>query len=212
MINLSKEVIFINENKIIIGDSEYNYKLQKEKINFKKAIIVILEQSIYINKATYNKKQSVDNIIFNKFGDDEEYLFDYFFTDNRKNIVIYAVKGGNAIASVCQTLKKVKVIPIQLYISNKIKKQLKSKLWRLIFLFKGSYYYISYSKNYINFSIVEKRLSDILDIIKGEDNLKDLYIDSNIIEEVLSKMQFNRIDLGEFLNDRAFKKQTLYTI
>lgn len=212
MITLSKEVIFINENKIIIGDSEYDYKLQKEKINYKKAILIILEQNIYINKAAYNKKQSVDNIIVNKFGDDEDYLFDYFFTDNRKNIVIYAVKGGNTISSLCQRLKKVKVIPIQLYISNKIKKQLKCKLWRLIFLFKGSYYYISYSKNYIKFSIVEKRLSDIIEIIKGEDNLKDLYIDSNINEEQLLGIKINRIDLGEFLNDRAFKKQTLYTI
>ena len=211
MKNLNESVIYIKNNKVIYNDLEYDYQTIKDKLkNSAKRIVVILNEDIYVKRIEFNRKQSIDNFISNEFGEDEDYLFHYYYLNNKKEVVIYAVKGGNLVLSLCEGIKKVKIIPVQIHIIKILNKLIKSKNWKVIFQFKGSYYYISYLDNYIKSSYVEQKIIDILEKVNEENDFDNMYIDSNISNVNLRNT--SKVNLGEYLNERAFQKQRFFAL
>jgi len=154
---MKNSVIYIENNRVIYNDYEYDYENlgEQQKLNNKR-ILFILNQDLYTKRMDYKKNQSINNLIISAFGEDEDYLFHYEFGHKKTEVVVYAIKGGNVVSFLCHGAKKIKVVPIQVYIAKKIVKIIKDKKWKLIFEFKGSYYYIVYEYNYIQCSFVYK--------------------------------------------------------
>lgn len=210
---MNKSIIYIKNNSIIYNNTEYESgELKTNKKLYDKRILFILEQDLYIKKMDFHKNQSVNNLIMSEFGENEDYLFDYKMSKDKKQIVVYAIKGGNTVLLLCDGAKAVKVIPIQIYITNSIKKLIKDKIWNAISKFKGSYYFIAYKDKYIKCSYVEKNIDNLIERIKENNYLEDLYVDINIKCEKLQNIDIKNISLGEILNEKRTWKQRFFTL
>lgn len=210
---MNKSIIYIKNNTVIHNNIEYNYEeLKKCKKLSNKRILFILDQELFTKKMDYNKNQSVNNLILSAFGNDEDYLFHYDFVNKKREVVVYAIKGGNSVLFLCEDAKKVKVIPIQIYISSNIIKKIKQKTWGVIFEFKSSYYYISYKDNFINCSYVENNINNLIERIKDYKYVNNLYVDNNISSVKLGNKDNNNISIKEFLDEKGIWKQRFFTL
>lgn len=197
--------IFLYDEKIEIN----NNIIFREKLNScileKKVNIIILNEELYIKTININNKFNICSFIKKSFGNNKDFLFNYFTLKNNK-VVVYAIKGGEILESLCLKTIFIKVIPIQIYVLNFLKRKLKKETINFIFKFKNMYYYVSYYNGFINKNMINKNINEIL-LYVNEDNV---YIDSKLSEKKELENKFNKIDMGEILNEKSLFKEKFF--
>lgn len=197
--------IFLYDEKIEIN----NNIIFREKLNScileKKVNIIILNEELYIKTININNKFNICSFIKKSFGNNKDFLFNYFTLKNNK-VVVYAIKGGEILESLCLKTIFIKVIPIQIYVLNFLKRKLKKETINFIFKFKNMYYYVSYYNGFINKNMINKNINEIL-LYVNEDNV---YIDSKLSEKEELENKFNKIDMGEILNEKSLFKEKFF--
>lgn len=202
---MKKSNVFIYDDKVEIDNKIiFRHKLDSCTLG-KKVNIIILDEELYIKTIDINNKLNICNIIKKSFGNNKDFLFHYFTLNNEK-VILYAIKGGEILESLCSETVFIKVIPIQIYVLNYFKRKLKKESLSIIFTFKNTYYYIDYCNGYINRNIVNKNESEILENI----TLDNVYVDNKLsIREDLSN-KVNKIDMGEILDEKSLFKEKFF--
>ncbi|MGG7176131.1 hypothetical protein ACQPU1_00955 [Clostridium paraputrificum] len=212
---MRSKVILLKYNKLIYKGLNYEIKdFIKEKKSVRNRVMYLLDEDLYIKKYIFDKKNKIDSkdinrIIEEAFGLDEDYLFHYTMNRKRKELSIYAIKGGRKVSKLCENIRKVKIIPIQLEMLKKIKRKIKDKSWGSIFSYKDSYYFISVKDGIFNGSFVERNLEYFLVRIKEFKGEEPLYFDSRIGDINIKNVK--ELDFGGIINDKALYKERFFT-
>lgn len=210
---MNKSVIYIKNDTVIYKDSEYHYEALIKSMKLQdKRLLFILDQQLYTKKMCFKKNQSINDLILNGFGENKDYLFHYDLVNKKREVIVYAIKGGNIVSILCEGAKKVKVIPIQIYIINNIIKKVKDRAFRVIFQVRNSYYYIEFKDNYIHSSYIEKDINNLIERIDENSFFGNIFIDSDINLENLRNNSFKNINVREFLNEKRIWKQRFFTL
>lgn len=208
-----KSLMFIKENLILYNNSTYDYlSIIQEKNLLKRRIIIILDEDLYIKTLNIdnNKKEitvKIQEIINAKFGFSEDYLFDYKFSKRKKQLDLYAIKGGDRVDKLISKRIDVKVVPIQVHVFKLIRKIIKIRNFDIIFYFSGTYYYVSISENNIKSTLLAQSKDILINKLTNCILENSLYIDKKIkynFENLFKEIKL--LEFGGILNEEAFKK------
>lgn len=203
---MKKSNIFLYDDKILINN-KIVFREQISSLSIQKKVnIIILDEELYIKTSEIHNKFNISDIIKKSFGNNKDFLFHYF-TLNNEILIIYAVKGGEILESLCNNNNIfIKVIPIQIYVLNYLKRKLKKESLSILFSFKDNNYYINYSNGYINRNVVNKNIQEIISNIKDD----IVYTDKELeLDEHLS-FKVNKIDIGEIQNEKNLFKEKFF--
>jgi hypothetical protein len=190
---------------------EYMDFLNNNKFS-KKRMLVILDEDLYINKVDIrsderSKEEIVSKIIKESFGSGEDFLFNYEVSEDDKKVYICGVRGGHKIAKLCEDARYIKIIPIQIWVINKLKGKIKEKSWKCIFKYMNVYYYCSIIDGFVELAFTQVDLKAFNDKFQGLSKREALYLDNRINGLDLSGIEnYNYIELGGILNEKIFSK------
>lgn len=182
---LIKNVIKINEEGFIYRGKLYsNYDILREMGLIKRAVILILEHNIYIRKFNLNSnfigKEEIKRIKKSEFGLEEEYLINYEICKKEKKLYMYAIGGGRRISYIAEKLKEIKVIPIQMYIRDLLKRKIKDDDYQCLFFYSQVYYYINVHNSYIIKCYLWKNINEVIDFFNKRKSRRILYVQEGI--------------------------------
>jgi hypothetical protein len=177
--------VLISKNTLTYNGLAYDYKSFFENIKLlKKRCILILDEDVYIKKVNINSKkilnEDIEKIKEESFGKDEEYLIDYKINEKGGILYIYAIKGGMKVLKVCDGANKAQVIPLQMYVMEKLRKKIKEKSYKCVFTYNDIYYYYSFKEGFVEESRVYKDVDILLEKISKVESQDILYIEEGV--------------------------------
>lgn len=203
---LNNNSIILNGNKIMLGRETY-------KSLDKKRSIVVLNEVLYVRRYIRKFSSNIESLIRDSFGNSEDYLFHYFYINNNKEVVIYAIKGGNNVRLLSKEARDLEVRPIQIIIIDDICKLINSNKWSLVFDFMNKYYFIKYNESLIELTLVEDELEELLNKLFSNIPSDVVYYSENIdlkIKKEGKEIEFIPIDIGEILSEKRIFKEGLF--
>lgn len=210
---MSSSYIQVREKSLIYKGKIYEYMdfLKNVKIA-KKRIIVILDENLYINKVDIKEEKGtnenrVSKVIKESFGNGDDFLFNYEVAEDKQALYIYGVKGGINVAKLCKGASHIKVIPVQIWVVNKLKDRIKEKSWQCIFKYMKVYYYCSIIQGLVGLTFAQENINLFNNKFQELLNEEALYLDNTINEIDIKGMEnFKHIELGGILNEKIFSK------
>ncbi|WP_143314362.1 hypothetical protein [Clostridium sp. HBUAS56017] len=207
---MKESIVLISRNILIYNKISYDYKSFYEKIKLlKKRYIVVLDEDIYIKKVSTNLKDlvniDIEKIKEESFGRDEEYLMDYKVCKKAGILYIYSIKGGIRISKLCDGANRVKIIPIQMYMMEKIRRKIKKKSYICIFSYNEIYYYNLILDGFLEEAHVFNDLENLMKKLVSIETCDVIYVESGIKKINLSdKIKAREVKLGGIFSEKVF--------
>ncbi len=217
---MKESIVIIKKNLFIYNGEEYDFDKINEIIHLLKSNVkmIILEEDLYVKQFNSNINRNkiyefIDYKINNDFPQNGDIL--YSFEKNNSIIAIYSIMGAKRIEKLSERAKNIEVKPIQFVIKDVMMKILKNNIFNckvLIRLYEY-YYYISFKEKLFYYGFVEKDKKRVFDKIIKNDDSGDLYIDSNIINNLSLENKFKiiKLNIGELVNEKIYKKQKFHS-
>jgi len=205
--------IQVREKSLIYKGKIYEYLdfLKTIKLS-KKIFLVILDENLYINKLGIKEdmetnEKRVNKVIEESFPSRDDFLFNYEITKDRQNLYIYGVKGGIKVAKLCKGASKIKVIPLQIWIVDRLKNKIKEQSWQIIFKYMNVYYYCFAIEGIVELAFAQENMGLFPNKFQEFLNKETLYLDNTIKDLDIKIMEnFKYIELGGILNEKIFSK------
>ena len=219
---MKKSIIIIKKNSFIFNEEEYDFDKVDSIIHLLKSNlkIIILEEDLYIKQFTNKlKKRKIYEIvnykINNDFPQNGDILYDYEFKKKSNIICIYSIRGAKRIEKLSDTAKNIEIKPIQFIIKDIMKKYFKNDIFtcEVLIKFNECYYYISFKEGLFYYGFVEKDIIAISDKIIENNNLREIYVDSSIIDfsYLDNKIKIIKMNIGELINEKVYEKQRFHS-
>ncbi|WP_310939815.1 hypothetical protein [Clostridium sp. SHJSY1] len=200
----------MGKKKFIYKGFAYEKQTFLDDINLSKTrYIIILDEDIYVKRTSVNYKEisndKIEKIKEESFGKDEEYLIDYNFNKKEDVLYIYAIKGGKVVSKLCNGANKIKVVPLQFYVMQKLRKKIRDKIYVCGFKYMEKYYYYYFNNGFVEESYVFKDLEDMIKKINIIENKCVLYIEKGIdYRKFVYKIKIQELELRRILNEKVF--------
>lgn len=217
---MNKAVVFIKKNSFIYDGCEYDFN-EISEVNhlFKSKLkIIILEEELYARCFNSNIKESqiykfVEYKINNDFMQNGDILYDF---QKRNNIIsIYYIRGARRIEKLSEITEELEVKPIQFVVKDVMEEVLNNENFNCnVFLkFQECYYYMVFKKGIFFSGFVNEERDLIFSKIKENGELEKVYFDNNMEENLFDskKIELIKINLGELIHEKIYKKQRFYT-
>lgn len=205
--------IQVREKSLIYKGKIYEYMDFFKNIKIaRKRILVILDENLYINKVDIREEKEkpekiVSKVIKESFGDGDDFLFDCEVAKDKRTLYIYGVKGGIKVAKLCKGASDIKVIPLQIWLVNKLKDRIKEKSWQCIFKYMEVYYYFSIIEGLVELTFAQDNIYLFNNKFKDLQNKGTIYLDNKInVINIKGLENFKYIELGGILNEKIFSK------
>lgn len=218
---MDKAVILMKKNYFIYNDHEYDYDEISEVSHLLKSKLklIILEEELYGREFTSNiSKESqiykfVEYKINNDFIQNGDVLYDF---QKRNNIIsIYYIRGAKRIEKLSETTKELEVKPIQFVVKDVMIEVLKTEGFNcnVLLKFLECYYYMVFKNGLFISGFVNEEIDLIFSKIEEDNELEEIYVDYNMEENLFNskKIKLIKINLGELINEKIYKKQKFYT-
>lgn len=218
-----KESILLNRGYFKYNEEEYlNEEFYKIKDKLKhKLEVIILEENLNIVSFNIKLKKNkistfVDKSIEKNILQNGDVLYHYDYNKKSNSLYIYYIKGGKKINNFIDNIKKLEVIPIQFFIMSVVRNKfrIKDKIIHILFKINNYYYYIVAEGKIIKLSFIEENKEEILKNIKMSEEYSKLYIDNNILNELLEikkDITVINFDMIQGIYEKIRKKQKFYT-
>lgn len=166
---MKKDIVFVKDNSFYYQDNEYDfYEILEKNMCFRKLKVIILEEEIYIKKIESrfyfgDSEKYILSKIEEIFPQNNQILYDYERSKNKKSIYIYSIKGKDKVEKLCCECEVLDVIPIQ-FIMRKI---LIKKYGDFMALaeYDSKYYYINCSEGVFIDNYVADKIEEIYDYL-----------------------------------------------
>jgi len=205
--------IQVRERSLIYKGKIYDYVDFLKNSTFpRKRFLVILDENLYINKVNIKEEkraneQTVSKIIKESFGNCDDFLFNYEIMNDKQTLYIYGIKGGIKVARLCKGARDVKVIPVQIWVADKLKDKIKEKSWQCIFKYQKVYYFFSILEDFIEVAFAQEDINLFNNKFQKLVNKEVLFLDNTINELDIKGMEnFKYIEVGGILNENTFSK------
>lgn len=205
--------IQIREMNLIYKGEIYGYMDFLKRFKFlKKRILVILDETLYVNKVNIREmkisnEKIVGKVIKESFGSGEDFLFNYEVTKDKENLYIYGVKGGVKVSNLCKDARVIKIIPVQIWVIDRLKVKIKEKSWKCIFKYMDVYYYCVIVDSLLEVALVKDNIKSFNNKLQELLEEETLYLDNTINKLDISGVgNINYIELGGILNEKIFGK------
>lgn len=201
-----KSTILLSRDGVICNHKFTSYNEVDIGMFSKKQKLVILDEELYTRRIISCSEEEINHNIKKLFGENNDFVYDYFSFNKKRETIVYAIRGLSNIMKICEKAYSVEVEPIQLIVVNNLKS--KYHKFDLIFTYKDNNYYISYNGKYITSSIVEPETNIFMKRVQE-------LIDNNIV--VVDRRALSRISIDiinaykEVIDEKRIFKQRFFT-
>lgn len=217
---MNKAVILMKKNSFIFNGEEYSFdRISEVRLLFKSGLkIIILEEELYarqfVNNIEGNKiSKFVEYKINNDFMQNGDILYD--FQKDNNIIAIYYIKGAKRIEKLSEAADELEVKPMQFIAKEVMETALNNENFTcsLLIKFLECFYYMTFKNGLFYSGCVSKEADIISSKIIKNNELKEIYIDYNVEENlfVSKEIKLIKINLGELINEKIYEKQRFYT-
>ncbi|MBU5487542.1 hypothetical protein KQI77_05115 [Clostridium sp. MSJ-8] len=196
---LSRDGVICNHKFIAYNEIDYRTFGHKQKI-------IILDEELYTRRILNSSEEEVQQDVKRLFGENNDFVYDYFTFNKKRETIVYAIKGLSNIRRICENAYNVEVEPIQLIAVNNLKR--KYNKFNLMFVYNSNNYYVSYNGKYITSTIVDPEVNIFMRRV--EETIDDSI--TIIDKRISNRISFNIIDAyKEVIDDKKIFKQRFFT-
>lgn len=201
-----KSTILLSKDEVICNHKFTSYNEVNLGMFSKKQKLIILDEELYTRRIDSGSEEEINHNIKKLFGENNDFVYDYFSFNKKRETIVYAIRGLSNIMNICEKAYSVEVEPIQLIVVNNLKS--KYHKFNLIFTYNNNYYYTSYNGKYITSTIVEPEANIFMKRVQE-------VIDKNIV--VIDRRLISRISIDiikaykEVIDEKRIFKQRFFT-